>query len=456
MRRGVDLTQGPILGKLFLVALPIMATSFIQMAYNMADMFWIGRVGYDAVSAVGTAGFFMWLSMALVSLSQVGAQVGVSQAIGAKDYDKAERSGRSALHLAAFNGICYMLFALLFRHSLIQFFAVPNPEINLWGEQYLAIVALGFPFAFMSMTFTSIYNGSGNSQVPLMINAVGLVLNMLLDPVMIFGLVGFPEMGVAGAALATVIAQSVVAGLFVWHIHSKYSPVQHFRFFKTPDFERIKQLLKLGYPVAIQSGTFTVIAMFIARRLSDFGDMPIAVQKVGSQIEAISWMTAVGFGTALGAFVGQNYGAKAYGRIKEGYRKAVLLMFAYGTLTSLLLIFFAEPIFSVFIPDPNVIPHGAVYLRILGVSQLFMCLEISTAGAFNGMGKTVPPSVVSFIFTGLRLPVALLISQPEILGLNGVWWTITGSSIFKGVVLVSWFVWVLKTDKRFKALSQPL
>lgn len=450
MRRGVDLTEGPILGKLFLVALPIMATSLIQMAYNMADMFWIGRVGYDAVSAVGTAGFYMWLSMALVSLSQIGAQVKVSQAFGAKDYDAAETAGRSALHLALFNGLLYMAVILLFKNQLIQFFAVPNPEINQWGIQYLGIVAIGFPLTFSSMTYTSIYNGSGNSQVPLMINAIGLVLNMVLDPLLIFGYAGLPELGVLGAAIATLIAQSVVALLFIWHVHSKFSPLHGFKFFKRPNFEILKSQLKLGFPVAIQSGTFTVIAMFIARRLSDFGDMPIAVQKVGSQVESISWMTAVGFSTALGAFVGQNFGAKAYDRIKEGYRKAIFLMMGYGLLTSLLLVVFAEPIFSIFIPDPDVIPHGAVYLRILGVSQLFMCMEISTAGAFNGMGKTVPPSIVSFIFTGLRLPVALLVSQPDWLGLNGIWWTISMSSVFKGVILVTWFIGVLATDARFK------
>lgn len=450
MRRGVDLTQGPILKKLFIVALPIMASSFVQMAYNMTDMFWIGRVGYDAVSAVGTAGFYMWLSMALVSLSQIGAQVTVSQAIGARDYDRAEVSGRNAIQLAAFNGIFYMLLVFLLKNGLIQFFQVPNAQVNAWGVDYLSIVALGFPFSFVSMSMTSIYNGSGNSQVPLKINATGLVINMILDPLLIFGFLGFPKMGVAGAALATLIAQAVVVCTFMLHIRSKHSPLQHFSFFKKPDLSVLKSLLKLGIPVSIQSGTFTVIAMFIAQRLSFFGDMPIAVQKVGSQIEAISWMTAIGFSTALGAFVGQNFGAKDFGRIKEGYRKAFALMFGYGLLTSFLLIVFAEPIFSVFIPDPEVIPHGAVYLRILGVSQLFMCIEISTAGAFNGMGLTFPPSLVSFIFTIARLPVAILLSQPHILGLNGIWWTITISSIFKGVVLASWYIGVLKTDARFK------
>jgi Na+-driven multidrug efflux pump len=160
-------------------------------------------------------------------------------------------------------------------------------------------------------------------------------------------------------------------------------------------------------------------------------------------------MTASGFGTALSAFVGQNYGAKAYDRIKAGYKEAFKIMVILGLGASFGLIVFAEPLFTLFIPDPDIIPFGAVYLRILGVSQLFMSVEIATAGAFNGLGRTFPPSIVSIVFTGLRVPFAYILSSEALLGLNGVWWTISISSVFKGVIVVAWFVWVLKTDVNF-------
>lgn len=449
MDKRKDLTKGPILKSIVQVALPIMTTSFLQMAYNMFDMVWIGRLGYDAVSAVGTAGFYMWLSMALVRLSQVGAEVGVAQSLGARDELGARDYARSALQFAVFNAFIYMVFVQVLKIPLIDFFEVPSVQINQWAVGYLGIVAFGFPLSFANMVFSGIYNGSGNSKVPLWFNMTGLVLNICLDPVLIFGWFGAPALGVNGAAIATVFSQLVVTVLFVFHIESSKSPFSEFHFFRVPLWNVIAKIIKLGLPVAVQSGAFTLFAMIIARRLSYFGDMPIAIQKVGSQIESISWMTASGFGTALSAFVGQNYGAKAYDRIKEGYREAFKIMVVLGFAASFGLIVFAEPLFSLFIPDPEVIPFGAVYLRILGVSQLFMSIEIATAGAFNGLGKTFPPSIVSIVFTGLRVPFAYILSSEALLGLNGVWWSISISSVFKGVIVFVWFVWMLKTNKEF-------
>lgn len=175
--------------------------------------------------------------------------------------------------------------------------------------------------------------------------------------------------------------------------------------------------------------------------------MPIAVQKVGSQIESISWMTAGGFQTAISAFVGQNYGAKKWNRIVKGYKIGILTVSIIGIFATFLLIFGAAPIFSFFIPEESTLPYGIAYLKILGVSQLFMCIEIATAGAFNGVGKTLPPSLISIVFTGLRIPMALILSSPNLLGLNGVWWSISISSVIKGILLISWFIVYLKAQE---------
>jgi len=189
---------------------------------------------------------------------------------------------------------------------------------------------------------------------------------------------------------------------------------------------------------------FTVFASLLARLVAQWGPIPIAVQKVGSQIEAISWMTASGFSTALSSFVGQNYGAGKWDRIAKGYFITIMLSGIIGILASLLLIFFAEPLFRIFIPnDPEAIRIGVTYLQILGYSQLFMCLEITSQGAFNGIGKTLPPSIVSIIFTGLRVPMAMFLSSAALLGLSGVWWSISISSIIKGLIMASWFIYFI-------------
>ena len=200
-------------------------------------------------------------------------------------------------------------------------------------------------------------------------------------------------------------------------------------------------------PVALQSGLFTVFGMFIGRIIAVWGEVPIAVQKVGTQIEAITWMTAGGFSTALGTFVGQNYGAKKYDRILKGYKATMGLAIVVGAITTVLLIVGGEFIFSLFIPEAEAIMLGKDYLRILAYSQLFMCIEITTTGAFNGLGQTLIPSVISVIFTGLRVPAAYILSSKDVLGLNGVWWSISLSSVFKGVIITAIFLYYMKKKK---------
>jgi len=444
----VDLTQGRIIPKLVRLAIPIMLTSFLQMAYNLTDMIWIGRVGSRAVAAVGTAGFYIWLSMSLIRLSQVGVEVGVSQSVGRKDLESAQDYARGALLFNGANAVLYGVALFFMRDLAIAFFNIQDAGVNDMAITYLTIICFGLVFAFTTPILSGIYNGCGDSRMPLIFNGVGLAINMVLDPLLIFGLGPVPSMGVAGAAYATIFAQFVVMALFLGHMKGKHSPFPHFVLFKRPKLSIIKELCRVGVPVVVQSAAFTFFSMIIARLIAGWGPIPIAVQKVGSQIESLSWMTASGFSTALSAFTGQNFGAGKWDRIYKGYFGAMGVMTVFGIFTSLLLILLAEPIFSIFIPEAESIRQGAVYLRILGVSQLFMCLEIATSGAFNGLGRTMPPSIVSIVLTGLRVPAAFILSASTLLGLNGVWWSISISSVIKGIVLVAWFVMLLRKVKK--------
>lgn len=160
--------------------------------------------------------------------------------------------------------------------------------------------------------------------------------------------------------------------------------------------------------------------MILGRIIAVFGPVPIAVQNVGSQIESISWMTTEGLAVALGAFVGQNFGAKKYERITKGYKAILGLALFIGVIASILLIFFGDYVFSIFIPEQEAIIQGTSYLKILGYSQIFMCIEITTAGVFNGLSKTYIPSIISIALTGARVPLAYILSKPDILGIDGV------------------------------------
>lgn len=456
MKQRVSLTEGPIIGTLVKLALPIMGTSFIQMAYSLTDMIWIGKAGSQAVAAVGTAGFFTWLAMAFIMVSKIGAEIKVAQSTGAKQFEQTKQYIRSAIQINVVLAVIYTISLLLFKEPLISFFNLGDHEIIQMSYTYLEVMAYGMVFYFINPVLTAIFNGSGDSKTPFMINTIGLVFNIIFDPILILGVGPIPALGVLGAALATVCAQIVVTICFILVMLKSNVHYLRVNLLKRPDLKSMKVLCQMGLPGAIQNGAFTIIAMILGRLVAAYGAVPIAVQKVGSQIESISWMTAGGFSTALGAFVGQNYGAKHYYRIQKGYRTTLALAISLGIITTALLIFAGRPIFAFFLDEAEAVHQGTDYLKILGYSQLFMCIEITTQGLFNGLGRTYIPSVVGIVLTAARIPLAYLIATPQLLGINGVWWAITLSSVAKGIVLVSIYFYLQKRNQLYKVSELDL
>lgn len=445
-----DLTTGPITQKLVKLALPIMGVSFIQTAYNLIDMIWIGKIGSDALAAIGTAGFFTWLAEAFIMIPKLGASIKVSQSMGRKDYNKVKDYIISALQINVVLAVLYMFVLLLFSNQLIGFFKLNNVLVEGMAKTYLITVACGMIFFFTGPVMTGIFNGLGDSKTPFIINTIGLVFNMIFDPILIFGLMGFPKLGVFGAALATVMAQMVVTVCFIIIILIKKSPYISLNITKSPHLSSIKELFTIGLPGAVQSGLFTIFSMIIGRIVAYWGPDPIAAQKVGSQIEALSWLTAAGFSTAVSTYVGQNYGANKRDRIKQGVRITMTICTILGLFVTFLLIFARGPLMSLFVDEANTVAIGKNYLLILAFSQLFMCIEITITGVFNGLGRTYLPNIVTIVFTGMRIPLALILTQ--YMGLEGVWWSISITSIIKGIILGSTYYYMAKRDKLFKTI----
>lgn len=443
MEQNVNLLEGSIVKGLSRLAFPIMGTSLIQMAYNMTDMIWIGRVSSNAVAAVGAAGMYLWLANGIATVPRMGGQVKTAHALGAGETEQAAGYGKAAIHMGLLMIVVCTILCLVFNRALIGFFRLNHRSVIEDARIYLVIVGAGLLFSFMNQIFTGLFTAMGNSIVTFRSTVVGLAANIVLDPVFIFGIGPVPRMGVAGAAIATVLAQAIVFGMFL--LAAGKDPVLFCRIrLRSPSRrEDWTQIGKIGIPVAAQSIVFSGLSMVIARIIAGWGDAAVAVQKVGSQIESISWMTADGFSTAVNAFVAQNHGADKKERIRKGYGTAMGLMAGWGLFTTLVLIIFPEVIFRIFITEPAVLPMGVSYLRILGVSQLFMCVEITAAGAFQGLGRPIPPTVVGILGNASRIPLALILSG-TLLGLNGIWWSISISSIAKGILVPVWFWLVLR------------
>ncbi len=460
MKRKIDLTTGNILKKLLIVAVPTLFTSIIQMTYNLTDMFWVGKVGSmglnpdEAIAAVGTAGYYVWFGFGLILLAKIGTSVNVSQSAGKNDMDLVTRYGNSGLILMLIFAAVYSLFGYFGADLYISMFNLESVNVTLYATDYLQVVTMFGISLFMVNFFNGVNDGLGKTINTLIITASGLILNIILDPffileeISVFGVI-MPGLGLAvkGAAIATVIAQGFILLIYIVFYISKYRPfnINPKKYF---ELDLLKQIIRIGLPIGIQSMLFSSISIVLGIMIVSYGEAVLAIQRVGSQIEALAWMIASGFQVALASFVGQNFGAGKHDRIRQGYFTALKLLVPYGIIVNVVLFVFAEQLFSIFITTPSTLSIGKTYLEILSISQLFMIIELTTAGAFNGLGKTKIPSSVGIIGNGLRIPFAILFSVS--LGYAGIWWVVSFSSIIKGTVLLVWFFIYLRRVNKMK------
>ena len=443
-----NLTKGPILNTLTKLAIPIMASYFIGTLYNITDMAWIGQLGSKAVAGVGVGGMFTWLSQGLSSIARMGGQVQVAQCIGRGDRKKAHGYAQVAIQLAFYMGLIFALISLIFVHQMVGFFNLTDPEAYSAAVSYTRIACGLIVFSFLTVTLTGLYTAQGDSQTPFWANLIGLATNMILDPILILGPGPFPKLGVIGASIATVTAQFIVMGIMVLGVmrQKKENVLKGIRLAAVIPGSYLKGICQIGIPSGIQDMTYCFISMILTRMVSGFGAEALATQRVGGQIESISWHTADGFAAALNAFTAQNYGAGKMDRVKKGYRASLLTVGVWGLLVTAIFVFAPNTIARIFFHEPKAIAIAVSYLIIIGLSEAFLCVEITTIGAISGLGKTHLCSIISILFTSMRIPLAIVLGNTS-LGLDGIWWALSSTSMIKGIIFTATFFWITRRKK---------
>lgn len=439
-----NLTKGPILKTLTKLAIPIMASSFLGTLYNITDMAWIGLLGSKAVAGVGVGGMFTWLSQGLAAMARMGGQVQVAQCIGRGERDRAHGFAQAAVQLATLMGMVYAVISLLFTRQMVAFFQLTDPEAQTAALSYTKIACGLIVFSFLTLTMTGLYTAQGDSKTPFLANLIGLVTNMILDPVLILGPGPFPKLGVVGAAIATVTAQAIVMTIMILgvFIQKKENVLKGIRLTAKIPKEYLGGLCRIGIPTAIQGMAYCAISMVLTRMVSAYGAEAVATQRVGGQIESISWNTADGFAAALNAFIAQNYGAGKMDRVRKGYRASLWTVGIWGLLISFVFICFPKAIADIFFHEPKAVATAVGYLVIIGFSEAFMCVELTTVGALSGLGRTRLCSIISIAFTSARIPLAIILGG--LIGLSGIWWALSITSIIKGIIFTCTFLWITR------------
>lgn len=448
MRESRNLLEGDILSSLTKMALPLMGIAFIQMTYSFVDLIWIGRLSTDAVAAVGSAGFFIWVANAVAIIIKTGMSVELAQAYGRGDIKDVKDISVGGVHLAILLCLILTSIYLIFKNQIYGFFNLEASVFDL-SIAYHEIISVGLVFTFANAFLTASFYSQGNSSTPFRTSIIALVFNIIMDPILIFGLGPIPAMGVRGAALATVLAQAL--SVLIYIIFGKLTGEVYTRvkYFDRLEMDKSLQILKLGFAPFMQSFIHALVSIKLNQYMAIYGAVGIATYTIGSQIEAISWMSAEGFSNAYTAFFGQNYGARQFDRLERGKKVCFTLTAVIGLIATAILVLGSSSLFKIFTPDdPRVLAEGQIYLIILGSTSVLMAMEIGTTGMMNGLGLTKYPALISTVFNVARIPMAYFLMT--VLALRGIWVSMTISQALKGIIMLISFAYFNKKTNGFR------
>jgi putative MATE family efflux protein len=421
------------------LAWPATFSMILHTLFAVVDLIWVGRLGAVPIAAVISATFVLWIMYSLVSILSTGVVAVVSQSLGAGRYEQARDVAEETWRFALLFACAIAIPGYFFRQPIIDFMHL-EPLVAKTAADYLGIYFLTSIFIVISEWAAALFRASGNTRTPLYVFAVGLVLNMVLDPIFIFGIGPFPRLETVGAAVATAISYGLSTLLIFLLLRGNRLPFTFkFTLLGRMDWRRIGRLVMIGVPISISGIVFSIVYLFINRFTAGFGTETVATLGIGNRIESINYLMAYGFSLATATLVGQNLGANNPKRAAEMTHKTIQLVSAYVAVTSLIFLVFPDAIVRVFTDDPAVMAAGRGYVRILAVSQVFMGWEIVLEGAFSGAGYTWPPMIVAIPGAVGRIPLAWFFADHWQLGPDGIWWAISATTVAKGVVLYFWF-----------------
>lgn len=411
---------------------PAVGATLLQGLFNVVDTFWVGRgLGPAALAGVSTAGFTVWLLLSMAELAAVGLTAVASRRHGERRPDRAAEAVYRAFWLAVGLSVVLGVAGLATLSPLFALMATPA-EVTIQGGGYLAVYLTGAPIVFTYFVMEAAFRAAGDTRTPLVLLAVALGLNTILDPLLILGIGPFPRLGIQGAALATILTRAAGCWLgYLWL--ARRGLIRR----AIPLPRPILRMAWIGLPVAAGGALFSFVYIVLTRFTSEFGTAALAALGVGHKVESLSYMACIGFGLAAATAVGQNLGAGSRERAVAAGNVATRYGVALTGLVGLAFLLVPGPLMSVFTSDAAVISAGSSYLRIVAPAQIFMALEIVLMMAMEGAGYSLVPWIPGSILTLSRLPLAPVLSRP--LGLAGIWWTISGTAIARGVAVL--WIW---------------
>ena len=424
------------------LAWPSVLTMLLQTANSFTDRAFVGRLGSDALAAVGVGGQLMFLLMSVGLSVSVGTTALVARFVGAGDLGEARAASNQSLWVGAIGAALCMAVMLPLRAALIHVMGV-NAEAAGLCLRYLTITLVGVPALFVMLILGGAYRGLGDAVTPLWVMVAVNIVHLGGDWLLIFGHWGLPRLGLAGGAVALSVSQVVGAALYVLFLRG--SPVDGLLgCMRRLDWGWARRILDIGVPAAMQTVSRVLSLMAFTGVLARTSEATAAVAAltIGLTSESIAFMPGFAFAVAASTLAGQNLGARDPERAERASWAALGQGLVVMCVMGAVFYVFALPFAHLFTHDGAVVPLAVSYLKISALAEPFLAFGMILTGALNGAGSTKAPALMSLLtMWGVRLPLAVLLAQHWHYGTVGAWWAMAASTALGGVAALGLFKW---------------
>jgi putative MATE family efflux protein len=411
--KATNLTEGNLTKILIRLSLPVMFSNFLQMLYNLTDAFWLGKLGENARGAVSAAGIAFPLVFFLSSFGFGFVVAGtslISQLKGAGRQSEMRSVCGQLILIVLLLSLIFITFSSVFLDQILGFLRVPA-DIFVVTKHYISIILIGVVFMFLFMTYQSFSHGLGDTLSPMKIQVVSVALNLVLDPLFIFGWGKIPRMEAVGAAYATLIARILAAVLAIYIFRKKTVFLLPSLGDLKPNGKTLKKILNISIPASLGQSITSFGFLLLQGFVNSFGTIVITIFSIGNRLNSFFMMPAMGMSNALATIIGQNIGAGKIDRAEKSVIISFRLIMALMTFGCVILFFFGAQLTRFFIADEAVIGVGVRMFRVISVSSFLFGIIFIFMGVFNGAGHTKPTLILNIArLWGLRIPFVLLLS----------------------------------------------
>ena len=434
-----DMTNGNITKTLIVLSAPIILSMLLHTAFNIIDAIFIGRLSSDALAAITLTFPIIFFIIAIGSGIRIGTTALIARYIGAKKIDEARQVASHSIIIGIILTIISIISGLVFIDDIFSLMGADYNVIAL-ATEYINIIFYGIIIMYLSFILNGILHAEGDMKTPMKALIIAVILNIILDPLLIFGIGPFPALGIKGAAIATVIARTLGLIYLIFNfILNKPTVIPIIHGFEYNQ-KIIKRILKIGIPSSLSTASMSISFIIITSFVARFGSEAIAAFGAAGRIESIAALPTLAIASVVITMVSQNAGNKRYDRSRKTVKSAIKLVALAMILLTSILISFPEIFIKIFSEDPTVILAGSEFLSIAPLGFLFMAIIMIIGSGFQGLGKGMP--VLTITLTRLfviNIPLAYYLAFIKDWGLIGIWWSFVIATIVTAIMSVVWF-----------------